>query len=243
MTRLMTHRADQKHPLPKAILFDHDGVIAASEPLHWAAWEKLLTELGIPYNGSEMRTFIGRTAPEIVVELLNRYLPGWDPAQYNPTELARRKNDFYLAAAQSDLRAYPGVIEGLDWLRTLGVRTAVVSNARRRELDAGLGLLDLASSFDLIVSRDDVSAPKPDPAPYLYAAAVLGFAPADCMAVEDSPAGLSSSLLARIPSAAVETNFPRSHLESPVLSHPELRPEWIGPSMQEFFAWLGCPTP
>lgn len=234
----MTHHTNRKLPLPKAILFDHDGVLVASEPLHWAAWEKLLMELGIPYNGSEMRTFIGKTAPEIMVELLNRYVPGWNPAQYNPTELARRKNDFYLAAAQTGLRAYPGVIDGLEWLRAQGIRTAVVSNAKRRELDTGLGLLGLKSQFDVVVSRDDVSAPKPDPAPYLFAAAILGVPPAECLAVEDSPPGLISALLAKIPSAAVETNFPRSHLELPVPGQPELTPEWIGPSMSEFFDWL-----
>src|SRR4051812_28462951 len=120
--------------LPKAILFDHDGVLVASEPLHWAAWEQLLSELGIPYNGAEMRMFIGKTAPEIIMALLNRYSPGWDPAKYNLTDLAKRKNDFYLAAARQELQAYPGVVEGLQWLRFKGIRTAVVSNAKRREL-------------------------------------------------------------------------------------------------------------
>ena len=221
--------------LPKAILFDHDGVLVASEPLHWAAWEKLLAELGIPYNGAEMRMYIGKTAPEIMVSLLNRYHPGWDPAQYNPTELARRKNDFYLAAAQTDLRPYPGVAEGLEWLRAHGIRTAVVSNAKRRELDTGLGLLGLQSYFDVIVSRDDVSAPKPDPAPYLFAAAMLGVQPNECLAVEDSPPGLEAALMAKIPAVAVETNFTRRTLEHPVPGRPDLAPTWIGPTMQEFF--------
>jgi HAD superfamily hydrolase (TIGR01509 family) len=224
--------------LPKAILFDHDGVLVASEPLHWAAWEKLLLELDIPYNSSEMRTFIGRTAPEIIVELLNLYRPGWDPAKYNPTQLAKRKNDFYLASARTDLRAYPGVIEGLEWVRAQGIRLAVVSNAKRRELEMALALLGITSAFDAIVSRDEVSSPKPDPAPYLFAAAILGVAPADCIAVEDSPPGLIAALRAGIPAAAVETNFPRAQLEHPAPDQPELKPEWIGHATRDFFAWL-----
>jgi HAD superfamily hydrolase (TIGR01509 family) len=224
--------------LPKAVLFDHDGVLVASEPLHWAAWEKLLFELGISYNGAEMRAYIGKTAPEIIIELLNRYMPGWDPAKYNPSELARRKNDYYLASAQTDLKLYPGVAEGLLWLRSKGVRTAVVSNAKRRELDASLKMLAIEPYFDAIVSRDDVSAPKPDPAPYLFAAAQLGLAPSDCMAVEDSPPGLEAGIRARVATVAVETNFTRTQLEKPVPGHPELGPEWIGPSMRDFFEWL-----
>jgi HAD superfamily hydrolase (TIGR01509 family) len=224
--------------LPKAILFDHDGVLVASEPLHWAAWEKLLAELGIPYNGTDMRAYVGKTAPQIIVSLLDRFVPGWTPAQYNPNDLALRKNDFYLEAAQTDLRLYPGVQEGLDWLRSQGVRTAVVSNAKRRELDTALGLLGLQSHFDAIISRDDVGAPKPDPAPYLFGASILGVGVDDCLAVEDSPTGLEASLSAYMPSAAVETNFPRSWLEKPVPGRPELKPQWIGATMKDFFAWL-----
>src|SRR4051794_17500946 len=104
MTRQTTAPTGGARPRPKAILFDHDGVLVASEPLHWAAWEKLLAELGIPYNGAEMRTYVGKTAPEIMILLLNRYHPDWDPSKYDVDELARRKNDFYLAAARSDLR-------------------------------------------------------------------------------------------------------------------------------------------
>jgi HAD superfamily hydrolase (TIGR01509 family) len=230
--------------LPKAILFDHDGVLVASEPLHWAAWEKLLSELGIPYNGAEMRMFIGKTAPEIMMMLLNRYLPGWDPAKYNLTDLARRKNDYYLEAAKSQLKPYPGVVEGLGWLKERGVKLGVVSNAKRRELDTALNHLGLARYMNVIVSRDDVSAPKPDPTPYLFGAASLGVSPDQCLAVEDSPPGLEAALLAKIPSAAVETNFGRMALEQPVPGRPDLKPQWIGSSMAEFFDWLkamcGC---
>jgi HAD superfamily hydrolase (TIGR01509 family) len=223
---------------PRAILFDHDGVLVASEPLHWMAWEKLLAELKIPYDNPEMRSYVGRTAPEIMAKLLDRHRPGWDASQFDIHALARRKNDYYLAAAESELQPYPGVREGLQWLRDSGIRAAVVSNAKRRELEAALGQLQLADYFDQIISRDDVPAPKPDPSPYLQGAALLGFRPADCVAIEDSPPGLEAALRAEVPAAAVMTNFTREKLERPVPARPDLQPSWIGPSIVEFFDWL-----
>src|SRR4051812_28892959 len=117
---------------PRAILFDNDGVLIASEPLHWNAWEHLLSELGLPYNSAEMRSFVGKTAPEIILALLNKYSPGWDRARHDLVALAQRKNDIYLKLAQAQLTAYPGVKEGLEWLRSRGIKTAVVTNAKRR---------------------------------------------------------------------------------------------------------------
>ncbi|MGK5082008.1 HAD family phosphatase [Bdellovibrionota bacterium FG-1] len=225
-------------PKPKAVLFDHDGVLVASEPLHWAAWEQLLSELGIPYNGAEMGLFVGKTAPEIMMLLLNRYKPGWNPSEYNLTALARRKNDIYLEAARRGLQPYPGVPEGLQWLRSQGIKTAVVSNAKRRELETALHQLGLTEYLDIIVSRDDVSAPKPDPTPYLFAAASLGLEGHECLAVEDSPTGLEAALVAKVPAAAVTTNFSRQNLEDPVPGRPDLHPLWVGESMEEFFEWL-----
>jgi HAD superfamily hydrolase (TIGR01509 family) len=224
--------------LPQAILFDHDGVLVASEPLHQSAWKQLLEELGLPFEEADFRTLIGKTAPQIITSLLDRFSPGWDPRQMDPDQLALRKNDFYLKVIEKELRAYPGVREGLEWLRARGIRTAVVSNAKRRELDAGLSTTGLKPLFDQIISREDVGVAKPDPTPYLFAAAALGVAPENCLAVEDSPPGLEAGLMARIPTAAVLTNFERAQLEQPVPGRPDLKPCWIGGSMAELFRWL-----
>ena len=228
--------------LPKAVLFDHDGVLVASEPLQWEAWGKLLRELGIPYIEDDLRKRVGKTAPEILRTLLDQYRPGWQegsaPGEYDLAALSLRKNDFYLEAAKTRLRAYPGVPEGLRALRAHGVKTVVVSNARRRELENGLRNVGILELFDQIVSRDDVPKSKPDPLPYITGAAFAGFAPSECLAVEDSPTGLEAALLAAVPSAGVLTNFAREALESPVPGRPDLRPVWVGESMLELFRAL-----
>jgi HAD superfamily hydrolase (TIGR01509 family) len=223
---------------PRAILFDNDGVLIASEPLHWNAWEHLLSELGVPYNNAEMRAFVGKTAPEILVTLLNKYSPGWDRAEHDVLALAQRKNDIYLKLAHTQLQAYPGVRDGLEWLRSQGIGTAVVTNAKRREMESALRITALWDLLDVHISRDDVPAPKPDPSPYLMAAASLEAEPHECIVVEDSPTGLEAGLTAKIPSAGVTTNFPASALRMPIPGRPDLMPIWIGKDLAEFFGWL-----
>ena len=228
--------------LPKAILFDHDGVLVASEPLHWTAWVRLLAELGLPEDLTGIQSQVGRTSYQILGALLDLHCPGWvagsGPGEFNLEALGKLKNDFYLERMNAELEAYPAVKETLEWLRAAGVKTAVVSNARARELQAALTSLGLAPLFDEIISRDQVTEPKPDPGPYLLAAASLGFEPKDCLVVEDSPPGLEAGLLANIPCAAILTNFQESALAQPVPGRPDLRPVWIGPSFKAFFGWL-----
>lgn len=229
---------DQLLSRPQALLFDSDGTLIQSEPIHWAAWRSLLKELDMPYVEAELHALVGRTAPEILMELLNRHRPGWDPAKYDLNRLALRKNDFYLKIAKAELKPYPGVVECLSWARENGIKTAVVSNAKKRELQAALDSLRLAPLFDAIFSRDDVPHFKPDPTPYLIAAATLEVDPTDCIAIEDSPTGLEAALLARTVTAAVTTNFKKDFLEQPVPGRPDLRPSWIGPGVKELFERL-----
>jgi HAD superfamily hydrolase (TIGR01509 family) len=218
--------------LPRAILFDHDGVLVRSEPLHWKAWREVLRELGLPYVESEIQTMVGFTAPQIMSSILDKYRPGWDAQTYDVHALAKAKNDRYLVSAQTELQTYPGVRELLTWLRSTGIKTAVVSNAKRRELESALRWIGIHDFFDLIISRDDAGIPKPDPTPYLMAAASLGFEAHECLAVEDSPTGIESALVGKVPAAAVLTNFPRLVMEAPVPGRPDLKPVWVGESIQ-----------
>lgn len=218
--------------LPRAILFDHDGVLVRSEPLHWKAWREVLRELGLPYVENEIQTMVGFTAPQIMTAILNKHRPGWDPQTYDVHALAKAKNDRYLVSAQTELTTYPAVRELLLWMKEAGIKSAVVSNAKRRELESALKWIGIHDLFDLIISRDDAGVPKPDPTPYLMAAASLGFEPHECLAVEDSPTGIESALVGKVPAAAVLTNFPRYVMESPVPGRPDLKPVWVGESIQ-----------
>ncbi len=224
--------------IPKGILFDHDGVLVASEPMHWQAWARLTRELDLPYDETLIRAAVGKTAPEILRLLLERYRPGDKLSEAQLGQLVQRKNELYMEEASRGLQPYPGVRDGLEWMQQSGIQAAVVSNARKRELNAILESLGLAPFFAVILSREDVTAFKPDPTPYLTAAAMLGLETDECLAVEDSPPGIESALMARIPAVAVLTNFTEPVMRSPVPGRPDLAPAWIVGSMMEFFARL-----
>ncbi len=228
----------KKPTRPKAILFDHDGVLVTSEQLHFLAWQKLLRDMRLPWNEIRFEGLVGRTAPQILHTLLDQFRPGWSPAEYDLDALALKKNDYYLASAKTQLALYPGVRDGLNWAKNENIPCAIVSNARRRELTASTTLLNIGEFFPVILSRDDVPRPKPDPGPFEYAAASLGFKPSECVAIDDSPTGLEGALLAGCLTVSITTNYPRDHLEFPVPGRPDLRPVEIFETMDEFFAWL-----
>lgn len=234
-------QAKPKTPLrtrPKAVLFDFDGVLVASEPIHFLAWKQLLEELGLPYNPSFIQKHVGKTAPIILAATLDHYRPGWNPEELDVVALAGRKSDYFLPIAQTQLQTYPGVQEGLTWLKAEGIAAAVVSNARRKELENSLKRLGLFDFFEVVYSRDDLPRPKPDPDSYLTAAAALGLEAEECIVLEDSPPGLEAALLGKIPAAAVTTSFTENLLRTPIPGRPDLKPVWIGPSIEAFFQWL-----
>lgn len=217
-------------------------MLVASEPIHWAAWQKLMAELGLDVPIERIHALVGKTAPEILTILMEEKRPDWDRSKL--TEYVQRKNDLYLAESKIGLLPYPGVREGLEWLKKEGIPAAVVSNARKRELNAVLEALDLSKYFAAIISREDARASKPDPTPYLFAAATIGVDPADCVAIDDSPPGLEAGLMAKIPTAAVTTNFDTRAVQNPVPGRPDLRPFWVGSSIAEFFEMISrLPTP
>ncbi len=225
--------------LPRAILFDNDGVLVSSEPRHRAAWGRLLVDLGLPYFEEELASMAGRTAPKILVDLLDKYRPGWDPARHDVDALVLRKNDYYLESLRTEgLPAYPGVREGLMWLRSQKISIAVVSNAKKRELEFALSSSRLVEFFDLVISRDEAPKPKPDPAGYLYAASYFGVEPGHALVVEDTPPGIQAGLMGGIPCAAVLSSFSRETMTTPVPGRPDLQPRIIVESMPELFEWL-----
>lgn len=241
----LTSKSREHAPLarPRAILFDHDGVLVESESLHAKAWARLLAEIGLQFDDTLYRTLMGKTAPQILARLLDSQLPREDSMKYDLDELALRKNDHYLKLAQTGLQPYPGVRELLAWLKSEGIRAAVVSNAKRRELVAAHEALGLTPWFDALISRDDSGAAKPDPTPYLMGAATLGFEPAECWAIEDSPPGLAAALQARVPAVGVLSGFPEAALEQAIPGRPDLRPVLIVKDIEELHRFLRNSTP
>ncbi len=169
-----------------AYLFDLDGTIADSMPLHYRSWMQAVEEAGGKFPEEMFYSLGGVTLPR-TVEILNEQL-GY---AMNPGAVARRKEILYLEQLPElrPVAAVKAVIE-----RERGrMRFAVVSGSPRESIVRTLETLGLTDAFPVIVGAEDYAHGKPDPEPFLTAAARLGVRAAECLVFEDADAGIASA--------------------------------------------------
>ena len=173
----------------RGVLFDLDGVLADTEPLHWAAYRDVLLELGVDVGIEEYRRrFISQGGgPEYACETYRLPLTA--------DELRDRKLPRYLALLRRGVPPRGGARAALERLRG-HFRTAVATNSVRAEVELILGSLGLAPLLGAVVTREDYVNAKPAPDAYLTAAARLGLRAEECVVVEDTPRGLRAALAA-----------------------------------------------
>jgi len=181
-----------------AVLFDLDGTLVDSTAAVIRAWQATAAKLDIPFAAFEpylhgipgdkvMATVAPHLAPEQIDELSQWMLAS--------------------EAADTDgVVAAPGAVEALDGLPP--IRWAIVTSGDTRLATARIAAAGLPTPT-VLVTIDGVRKGKPDPEPYLQAAARLGFAPARCLVVEDAPAGVESGQRAGMPVLGVLTTYPR----------------------------------
>jgi HAD superfamily hydrolase (TIGR01509 family) len=179
-------------PAPyRAVIFDMDGVLTDSEPAFHAAVNDVLARYGKHVALHDYTRFIGMATPAmwthmIAMQQLPATLDGILEA-YEPVLMARLREPRPPLAGAREL---------IDELRARAVPIALCTASYSRWADAILGSAGLAGLFDALSTADMVASTKPDPAPYQLAASKLGFAPEDCVAIEDSVNGLTSALRA-----------------------------------------------
>jgi beta-phosphoglucomutase len=172
------------------LIFDLDGVIVDSMPMHEQAWERYLALLG--FDGSDIATRMhGRRNDEIVRDLL-----GQDAAAHVIEEHGAAKERLYREMLGSRLQAHlvPGITTWLE--RVAGAPVALATNAERANVDFVLDGANLRRHFQVIVDGSQVPRPKPAPDVYLKAASQLGIPPVNCIVFEDSPVGVAAALAA-----------------------------------------------
>jgi len=180
-----------------AMIFDMDGVLVDTHPLHRRVWRQLLLEERRQVSEEEL-DFVesGRKVTEILLHFFGRL----SPAQIS--SYGRRKQELFDQAA-SEVRVCAGVTELLREAQTLGISRAVATSASRRRAQALLRDLDLARYFSVVVSGDDVVAGKPDPAIFVRTAQLLGVPAQACLVTEDSLAGVCAAKTAGMRCLAV----------------------------------------
>jgi len=174
--------------LPKAVLWDMDGTLVDSEP-YWLLSETALAEdYGKVWTQENGNDLIGKSLYESSAFLKDLL----DIKDLSAQQIVDRLTDSVLSKLQHSLPWRPGALELLMELKQAGIKTALVTMSMRRMALAVAEAIPF-QAFDVVVAGDDVTLGKPHPEPYQKAAALLGFEPAECIAIEDSVTGLRSA--------------------------------------------------
>ncbi|HEX2501085.1 MAG TPA: HAD family phosphatase [Methylomirabilota bacterium] len=202
-----------------AIIFDMDGVLMDSEPLHLRATRFALGVRAQSYTERDNQSFFGATDPEMFRIL--RILFDLDATT---DELVLRKREHLVSLIRSEGRGLPGVPEIPLRFRDAGLRLGLVSASARPVIDAILQAVGLHEAFETVVSGDEVARGKPAPDGYLMAARRLGVDPRGCFVVEDARNGVLAAKAAGMTVAAVP---------GPATSHEDFSPaDLVLPSLE-----------
>ncbi|MEH3107221.1 MAG: HAD family phosphatase [Sphingomonas fennica] len=178
-------------PYPDAVIFDMDGLLLDSERLYRDAMHAVLARDGLSLPDDLFAALVGRPWVANRATLTAHYGPAFDCERHRAECFATYET---LAAAGTPLR--PGAAALLAWLAAEGMPMAVATSTGTTRARDKLGRAGIVDRFAVIVGADDVPRHKPDPAPYLHAAALLGVSPARCWALEDSPTGIRAAAAA-----------------------------------------------
>ena len=171
------------------VLFDMDGVVLDTEKLYARFWAEAAHALGYPMTYEQALGMRSLNSAAGQAKLESYFGPGVSRAIMRDKRIELM--DAYVA--ECGVEAKPGIHELLDYLKGQGIRTAIATSSPMPRATAYLGSLGLLDKFDRICSGHDVKQGKPAPDIYLHAAASIGIPPENCLAIEDSPAGIQSA--------------------------------------------------
>lgn len=170
-----------------ALLFDLDGTLIDSDPLHHSAYATLFAERGDALSLDQYhREIMGRPNAAIMAQF-------WPDEPENHAAIARRKEAMFRDSLAARVEPIAGIHALLDWAAEFDAGVAVVTNAPRDNAEAMLQATGLAPRFDLLIVGEECPRPKPDPLPYRMAMQQLGVTPANSVAFEDSASGLRAA--------------------------------------------------
>jgi HAD superfamily hydrolase (TIGR01509 family) len=200
----------------KAVLFDFNGVVINDEPIHQQLIEQILVEENLrPIPGEFWQVCLGRSDRVCLTQLLNRR--GRAVSESYLVQLMQRKAQAYQQQLQKieKLPLYPGLEDLVFRVRSQKLKLAVVSGAIRSEIELVLSRANLAQHFPVIVAGDDITTSKPEPDGYLLAVESLNQQHPDlqlqvgeCLAIEDTPAGIQAAKRAGMQVVGVANTYP-----------------------------------
>ncbi|MRS01642.1 HAD family phosphatase [bacterium] len=201
----------------KAVIFDFDGIIVDTEPIHYQAFQNILQPLGLGYSWDEyLEKYIGFDDRDAFRESFTCAGKLLDDGML--CQLINQKAEIFEKIVRQGVQPYPGVIELVKALSG-NLPLGLCSGALQRDIVPILEQFGLQHAFDTIVTADDVQASKPDPESYLLSLQRLTevfrsmtILPHECIAIEDTPAGIVSASTAGLAVLAVSNSYPAQRL-------------------------------
>lgn len=186
----------------KAVLFDLDGVLVDTETIYTDFWSEI--DRLYPTGVADFAHVIKGST---LTSILATYFP-------NPEVSARIVEMLREHELNMPYRLFDGVAEMLTALHEAGIATAIVTSSNRTKMKHLFGVQPILNQLiATLITDEDVTASKPDPQGYLLAASRLGFAPEECVVVEDSYAGLEAGRRAGGAVIGIATTNPRAEVE------------------------------
>ncbi|HEX5112723.1 MAG TPA: beta-phosphoglucomutase [Saprospiraceae bacterium] len=192
--KVENEKNNHNHNVIAGFVFDLDGVIVDTAIHHFAAWKKLMKEIGVEIRDEDDHHTRGASRMESLEYLLNRY--GVIKTGEEKAELAARKNEYYLKSIEeitpSDL--LPGALQFLEDTKKAGLRLALGSASKNAR--GVLSKLEIEDRFDAILDGNDAKESKPDPEIFIKASEALQLDPERVVVFEDAAKGVQAALAA-----------------------------------------------
>ncbi|KAL3497688.1 hypothetical protein ACH5RR_040420 [Cinchona calisaya] len=200
-----TPSLSQVAPL-EAVLFDVDGTLCDSDPLHHHAFQVMLQEIG--FNGGvpiNEEFFIQNIAGKHNDDIADTLFPG---DRERGLKFCDDKEALFRRLAKEQLKPIDGLYKLRKWIEDRGLRRAAVTNAPKPNAELMISLLGLSDFFEAVILGSDCEHPKPFPDPYLKALEVLQVSKDHAVVFEDSVSGIKAGVAAGIPVVGLTTRNP-----------------------------------
>jgi HAD superfamily hydrolase (TIGR01509 family) len=186
-----------------AYLFDCDGTVVDSMPLHFLAWKQALGEWNCAFSEDTFYAWGGLPVAEVISRL------NVEHGLKMPVAAVEVRKEHLYYDNISRLQVVPEVVEHIDAMYGK-IPFAVVSGSTRESVVKSLEAVGLLDKFDTLVCAGDYAKSKPDPEPFLLAASRLGVAPAACLVFEDTDMGIQAATAAGMASVKVPSPMERA---------------------------------
>ncbi len=190
-----------------SVIFDMDGVLADTGPIHFVSWVKMANEIGYNFSKEFFEKTFGQQSPTIV-----RKLVGHGIEQELVEKWAALKEQYYREIVKDKLKPLPGVKQIIQVLKSYKFKLAVGSSGPRENVELLINALRLKEDFDVLISAAEVKNGKPAPDVFLISAEKLKIEPINCLVIEDAPVGIEAAKRAGMKSIALTTTHEKNEL-------------------------------